>query len=63
MSLIKWLMANYVELMLALSAVIAGAEAIVRLTPTKADDGAVERIGKIFRQIMDFLRIPNLKKK
>ena len=41
---------------------ISVAEVVVRLTPTKKDDGAVERIGYIVRKIMDFLKLPNLKK-
>ena len=63
MVVINWLLANYVELLLTISAVVGAAEAVVRLTPTKADDGAVERIGKVVRQILDFLKIPNVKKK
>lgn len=40
------------------------AEAVVRLTPTEKDDGAVERIGKRLRQAFDVLVkvFPNLKK-
>ena len=62
-NIIPWLMNNYVELFMVLGAVIAAAESIVRLTPTKADDGAVERIGNLLRRVMDFLKIPNNVKK
>ena len=43
---------------------VAFAEAVVRLTPTEKDDGAVERIGKVVRKIIDALDkvFPNLKK-
>lgn len=59
----NWVINNYVELFGVLGLFLALAEGVVRLTPTKADDGAVERIGKLIRQIMDLLRIPNMKKK
>jgi len=62
MSIINWIMANYINIFLVLSGLVGVAEMVVRLTPTKADDGAVERIGKILRSIMDFLKIPNIKK-
>lgn len=44
--------------------IISVAEAIVRLTPTKKDDGAVERIGGWIRKALDMLGkiFPNLKK-
>ena len=35
------------------------AESIVRLTPTKTDDGAVERVGALIRKAFNFLKIPN----
>lgn len=43
--------------------IIGVAEGVVRLTPTKKDDGAVERIGKRVRQVFDFVGplIPNRK--
>ena len=44
-------------------AVLIVAEAVVRLTPTKEDDAFVERVGKWVRRVLDFLRIPNVKKK
>lgn len=46
----------------AIAAIILGlipiAEAIVRMTPTQKDDGAVERLGKRIRRVFDFLGIP-----
>ena len=52
---------TFVAFVLALLAV---AELFVRLTPTKKDDGAVERIGKKIRAGVDMLDkvFPNLKK-
>jgi acetolactate synthase small subunit len=58
-----WLSANILEIGALVSALIAVAEAIVRLTPTKVDDGAVERIGKAIRSLFDMLKIPNNVKK
>ena len=63
MVIFNWLMANYMELFLVLGGLVSVAEVVVRLTPTKKDDSAVERIGKLLRQVMDFLKIPNAKKK
>ena len=38
-----------------------GAEILVRLTPTKKDDSALERVGKALKWIMNILKVPNLK--
>ena len=48
----------------AVLALLAFAELVVRLTPTEADDGAVERIGKKIRAAVDMLDkvFPNIKK-
>jgi midasin (ATPase involved in ribosome maturation) len=47
-----------------ISALLAVAELIVRLTPTEKDDGAVERIGHKVREGLDMLDrvFPNVKK-
>lgn len=47
-----------------LLAIIAVAEMIVRLTPTKKDDGAVQRIGGVIRKLIDYAKVvfPNNKK-
>lgn len=63
MQIVQWLNANYLELGIIVATLLSAAEMIVRLTPTKADDGALERVGKVLRQVLDFLKIPNLKKK
>lgn len=57
-----WFQASYVEVVALVTAGIAFAEAVVRLTPTKTDDGAVERLGAAVKRILDFLRVPNLTK-
>jgi hypothetical protein len=56
---IAFIVAHVVELAGIVLAVLTVAELIVRLTPTKEDDGFVERVGKVIRMILDFLRIPN----
>lgn len=64
----NFIMELYAYLMMhgpALVAIVLGlltvAEMIVRLTPTQKDDGAVERLGKVIRKILDMLPIPNKK--
>jgi acetolactate synthase small subunit len=57
--LLKANMGNIAELVLALLVV---AEIVVRLTPTVADDGAVERAGHIIKKILDWVGFPNNKK-
>ena len=61
MDIWSWLSGNWPEMVAALSLLLASAEAIVRLTPTKSDDGAVERIGKILKWIFDLVKAPNVK--
>jgi len=57
-----WLMENKEELAMTALTLIALAEMVVRLTPTKKDDGAVERVGHIVKKILDFFKLPNIKK-
>lgn len=38
------------------------AEVITRLTPTKKDDGFVQRIGVVITSIFDNIKVPNRKK-
>ncbi len=38
------------------------AELITRLTPTKADDGFIMRIGVLVGKVFDLAKIPNKKK-
>jgi len=57
-----WLMENKEELALAVMTLLAFLEVVVRLTPTKKDDSAMERVGKVVRKVFDFLKIPNVKK-
>ena len=57
--ILSMIIANPVE---AFSLSLLAAELITRLTPTKTDDCFVERIGHLFRGIMDFVRVPNFKR-
>lgn len=61
-SLIEFLIENKEEIALLLLTLISVAEMVVRLTPTVKDDGAVERVGAIIRKVLDFFKIPNVKK-
>lgn len=58
----QFLMANVDKITGATMAFLALAEAITRLTPTETDDGFVERMGAVIRKILDFLKVPNVKK-
>ncbi len=59
MAILNWITANYQNVLIALAGLVAVGEVITRLTPTKKDDGFVERIGKVLKTIMEFLKIPN----
>jgi hypothetical protein len=61
-SVITFFMENADLIVALVLAILSVMELAVRLTPTKADDGAVERIGKIIRKALDFLKVPNIKK-
>lgn len=61
--LIWFVQANWDLFGLVLVSGIAFAEAIVRITPTKTDDGFVTRIGGYIDIALNFLKIPNVKRK
>ncbi len=63
MDIIHWLGSNYEEILAAAWAVVLAGEAIVRLTPTKKDDGFVQRVGEWIKKAMDWAKVPNTKKK
>ena len=60
---VLWVLENIDRIFLFLTFLLGIAEIIVRFTPTKKDDGFIERIGTGLRLIMDFLKIPNRRKK
>ena len=62
MEILNFLKDNYQLILQVLGAIVVVAELVVRMTPTEKDDSAVERIGGILRKIMDFLKVPNVKK-
>jgi len=59
---IAYVSANWYGILIAGSAIITAAEFVVRLTPTKKDDGFVQRIANLYGKIFDFLKVPNVKK-
>ena len=63
MDLLNFAKENYADILLICASLVAAAEVFVRLTPTKKDDSAVERIGGYLRKAMDFFKVPNVKKK
>jgi hypothetical protein len=38
---------------------LAVAETVTRLTPTKKDDGFIQRIGSVVNRVFDLVKIPN----
>ena len=56
----NWFLGNYIQLGVVVSLGIGFAEAVVKLTPTATDDGAVSRIGAWIDKILKF--IPSVKK-
>lgn len=63
MQYVLWIQEHYVNVLMLLSAVVAVGEAITRLTPTKEDDGFVSRIGGVIDKVLDFAKVPNIRKK
>lgn len=51
--------ANWYGILIAGGSVITALEFITRLTPTKKDDGFVMRMGKGYKRLLDFLKVPN----
>lgn len=58
-----FLVANQIELVGVVMGMLAVAELIVRMTPTKKDDGFVQRIGNVIKKALDIVKIPNVIKK
>jgi hypothetical protein len=59
---LQWIQENYVNALQALTALVVAGELITRMTPTKDDDGFVSRIGDKLDWLLDFLKVPNLRK-
>ena len=47
---------------LSLTIGVAVAEFVTRLTPTKKDDGFVQRAGGLIKFVLDTVKAPNIKK-
>lgn len=60
--LVDFFMTNKENIAVVMLSLIGVAEVIVRLTPTEKDDGAVQRIGEVIKKVLDFLKLPNVKK-
>lgn len=58
-----YIKANYYGIAYALAMLVLAAEFVVRLTPTKKDDGAVRRFAGYVEKLFDLLKIPNIKRK
>ena len=58
-SIVQWIINNYAACFTFVATLVVAAEIICRLTPTTKDDTVMEKIGKVLKAIMDFLKIPN----
>lgn len=56
---ITWITENYGYVLGSLATLVLVAEFVVRFTPTKEDDGFVERFGAFVSKVMDLLKVPN----
>ena len=63
MGIVAWLKDHWLEIAALSSALVGIAEMITRLTPTKKDDGFVQRIGAALKKILDLIGVPNNLKK
>jgi len=57
-----WISENYANFLVCLSVIVTALESIARLFPTKNYHSGIERVGVILRKIMDFLKVPNVKR-
>lgn len=60
--LMAYISANWYGILMAGSIILAAAEFIVRLTPTKSDDGFVQRIANGYNKIFELLKVPNIRR-
>lgn len=64
--MIEFISQNYVQILELLGILFASGgvlEIIVRLTPTKTDDGFADRVAAMVDKLMDLLKVPNRLKK
>ena len=62
MKMFAYIQAHWYGILMAGSMILATAEFIVRLTPTKSDDGFVQRIANVYNKLFELLRVPNVKR-
>jgi hypothetical protein len=53
---------NWAGIIIAGGAILAAAETVVRLTPTKSDDGFVQRVANVYNKLFELTGVPNVKK-
>jgi len=61
MNYLYWMKDNYAELLSSLAVLVMGLEMLVRLTPTKKDDGFMKRVSDKLAWLMGILKVPNVK--
>lgn len=59
---IAYVSGNWYGILMAGSMILGAAEFVVRLTPTKDDDGFVQRIANVYNKIFEILKVPNIKR-
>ena len=57
-----WMRDNSQELFVSLMIVLIGLQGLARLTPTKKDDGVLEKVVAWVNKLMAWLKIPNVKR-
>ena len=61
--IVGWVTTHWYMVLTIGSVFLLAAEMVTSLTPTKSDDLFVERVAKVYRGLLTFLKVPNIKKK
>ena len=63
MEVLTWIKDHYQDVISIIAGFMVVAGLIVRLTPTEKDDGVFATVDKYWNKLLDFLKVPNVKKK
>ena len=61
--MVAYIYGNWYGILIGGNVLLFAAAFITRLTPTKKDDDLVKRISDAYTKILDFMKVPNIKKK
>lgn len=63
MEVVRWILENKDNIAEAVLAILAVGAVIVRLTPTKSDDGIFKKVDDIVNKVLDWMKVvPNNRK-